>query len=107
MAKSKRQVKPALTPEEQENRLIAEAIDLAERKILDGTASPQIVVHYLKLGTAKAKLENEKLREENRLLKAKTANLESQKRSEEFYQKVLSAMRDYSGIDDGEIIDEY
>ena len=102
MAKSKRQVKPALTPEEQENRLIAEATDLAERKILDGTASPQIVVHYLKLGTA-----NEKLQEENRLLKAKTANLESQKRSEEFYQKVLAAMRDYSGIDDGEIIDEY
>ena len=45
MAKSKRQVKPALTPEEQENRLIAEATDLAERKILDGTASPKIVVH--------------------------------------------------------------
>ena len=101
MAKSKRQVKPALTPEEQENRLIAEATNLAERKILE------IVVHYLKLGTAKAKLENEKLQEENRLLKAKTANLESQKRSEEFYQKVLAAMRDYSGADDGDIIDEY
>lgn len=98
---------PASTPEARENQLIAEAVDLAEKQILNGTASPSVITHYLKLGSQRAQLEMEKLRQENELLKAKTEQIESQKRTEELYQEALNAMRLYSGNkpsepDDGE-----
>ena len=98
MAKAKRRP-PALTPEARENQLIAAATNLAEEQILNGTASNQIILHYLKLGSSKGRLENDKLREENKLLKAKTENLESQKRVEELYTEAVNAMRLYSGQD--------
>lgn len=97
MAKAKKRRPPALTPEARENQLIAEATDLAEEQILAGTASPSVIVHFLKLATVKAQLENEKLQEENRLLKAKTENIQSQAKIDELYQNAIDAMRDYSG----------
>ena len=99
MAKAKKRRPPALTPEARENQLIAAATNLAEEQILNGTASNQVIIHYLKLGSSKGRLENEKLREENKLLKAKTENLESQKRVEELYAEAVNAMRTYSGQD--------
>ncbi len=100
MAKAKKRRPPALTPEARENQLIAAATNLAEEQILNGTASNQIIIHYLKLGSSKGRLENDKLREENKLLKAKTENLESQKRVEELYAEAVNAMRTYSGRED-------
>lgn len=88
---------PAMTPEDRENQLISEAINLAERQILDGTASTQVIVHYLRLGSEKARLENDKLRAEKQLLEAKIENYKSRKRTEELYEKALDAMRTYSG----------
>ena len=100
MAKAKKRTAPALTPEARENQLIAAAIDLAEEKILDGTASSPIIVHYLKLGSTKAKLENEKLKEENKLLRARTEALESQKDIKKLYEDALAAMSEYRGNDE-------
>ena len=80
---STRRLRPALTPEARENQMISLAEDLAEKQLLDGTASSQVVTHYLKLGTMKYKLEMEKLREENELLKAKTEAIQSSARIEE------------------------
>lgn len=100
MAKAKKRRAPALTPEARENQLIAAAIDLAEEKILDGTASSTIIVHYLKLGSTKAKLENEKLKEENKLLRAKTEVIESQKDIKKLYRDALEAMSEYHGNDE-------
>lgn len=100
MAQAKKRRAPALTPEARENQLIAEAIDLAERQILEGKASSAIICHYLKLGSTKAKLENEKLQEENKLLRAKTEALESQKNVEKLYKDAIEAMTEYRGIDD-------
>lgn len=93
----KKKIRPALTPEARENQLISLATDLVEQRLLDGTASSQEVTHFLKLGSSKERLEREKLIEENKLLKAKTEALKSQKRVEELYMDALNAMRDYSG----------
>ena len=103
---STRKIRPALTPEARENQLISLAIDLAEQQLRDGTASSQVITHYLKLGSTKEKLEREKLKNENELLKAKTDNLASQKHVEELYENALRAMRSYgSGTIDED--DEY
>lgn len=87
---------PALTPEARENQLVFLATELAEKKLLDGTASPQIIVHYLKLGTMEKKLELERLKKENSLLDAKTEALKSAKKVEELYDEAIKAMRRYS-----------
>ncbi|WP_347256082.1 hypothetical protein [Anaerostipes sp. PC18] len=96
-SKSKR--RPALSPEARENQLISLAYDLAEERLSDKTASSQEVTHFLKLGSSKAQLEKEKLKQENALLAAKTESLESAKRVEELYDKALKAMKSYSGQD--------
>ena len=88
---------PALDPEARENQLISLAVNLAEEKLRDGTASNQLIVHYLKLGSTKERLEKEKLEKENELLKAKTEALESAKKSEEMYAKAIEAITRYSG----------
>ena len=92
-----RQLPPAGTPEARENQLISLAVDLAEKKLLDGTASSQILIHYLKLGSTRMELEKEKIRKENILLEAKAGAIESSKRTEELFQKALEAMREYGG----------
>lgn len=92
--------RPAISPEARENQLISLAVDLAEQQLRDGTASSQVITHYLKLGTTRERLEKEKLEEENKLLKAKTENLQSQKRVEDLYTKALNAMRKYAGQGD-------
>lgn len=91
--------RPALTPEARENQLIAYAVDLAEKQLREGTASSQVITHYLKLGSSKERLEREKLERENELLRAKAESLQSAQRSEEVYEKALQAMRSYSGQD--------
>lgn len=98
-------MRPALSPESRENQMIALAVDLAEQQLRDGTASSQVITHYLKLGTTKEKLEKEKLIEENKLLRAKTDNLRAQKDMAEVYANAIAAMKNYSGI--GSEPDEY
>jgi len=90
-------VRPALTPESRENQLIALSVDLAEKQLREGTASSQVITHFLKLGSTKNQLELEKIRHENALLEAKTQSLQSAKRVEELYENALNAMKDYSG----------
>lgn len=98
-------VRPASTPEARENQLIAAAYNLAAEQIYDKTASSQVITHFLKLGSTKERLEKEKLKSENELLKAKVEALESAKRTEEIYEAALKAMRSYNGSEDDE--DEY
>ena len=89
--------RPALTPEARENQMIALAVNLAEKQLQEGTASSQVITHFLKLGSTKERLEEEKLEEENKLLRAKTEKLKSAKKVEELYSEALNAMRRYSG----------
>ena len=95
---STRKIRRALTPEARENQLVSLAVDLAEQQLLDGTASSQVITHYLKLRTMKERLEREKLEKENELLKAKTESLQSAKNVEELYAKAIDAMKSYSGM---------
>lgn len=96
-SESSRKIRPAISPEARENQLINLAFDLVEQRLLDGTASSQETTHFLKQGTAKYRREIEKLEEENKLLRAKTENLQSQKHIEELYADALKAMTRYSG----------
>lgn len=87
----------AQTPEERENQLIAAAVDLAEKQIREGKASSQVITHYLKLGSSREKLEQEKLRGENSLLITKKELMESEARQESLIKDALEAMRSYTG----------
>ena len=92
-----KKLRPALTPETKENQMISLAMDLAEKQLIEGTASSQVISHFLKLGSTKERLEKEKLLEENKLLKARTEALQSAKRVEELYADAIAAMKRYSG----------
>lgn len=96
---------PALTPEDREDQLISLAIDLAEKKLLDGSASNQVITHYLKLGSTRERLEKEKLQKENELLRAKTESYHSMKNVEELYKNALHAIKVYKGEADDEYED--
>lgn len=89
--------RPALTPEARENQLISMAVDLAEKQLAEGTASSQVITHFLKLGSTKEKIEKEILEKQKELISAKTDALQSQKRIEELYTDAIAAMRRYSG----------
>lgn len=101
--RKRRNSRPALTPEAREDQLIALATNLAEQQMRDGTASSQVITHFLKLGSTKERIEKEILREQKEMIKAKTEALKSEKRVEELYAEALSAMRKYSGQ---EIVEE-
>lgn len=103
--KSKRRSPPAKTLEARENQLIALAVDLAEQQLSDGTASSQVITHFLKLGSSKDRIERENLKEKNKLLRAQTESLKSEKRIEELYEEALSAMKTYSGKEDDDVED--
>ena len=96
---------PARTPEEEENYMISIAVKAAEDQILSGKASSQLLTHYLKRATVKERLENEKLRNEIELLKAKTEAIESAKQTEELYRNAIKAMALYTGADEEEVVD--
>lgn len=93
---------PATTPQARENQMISLAFDLAERQLADGTASSQVITHYLKLATSREALEQEKLELEKTLLQARTDSIESAKKVEELYSNALNAMRAYQGKEDEE-----
>ena len=101
---SPRRIRPALTPEARENQLVALAVDLAEKQLLEGTASSQVITHYLKLGSTKERLEREILEKQKELIDAKTQNLQSIQRSEELMKEAIAAFTSYSGNGDS---DEY
>jgi hypothetical protein len=89
--------KPATTPEGRENEVVGLAIDLAEQQIRDGNASSQVITHFLKLGSSREQLEQQRLEHENELTRVKIEAIESQKRVEELYMQALAAMRSYAG----------
>lgn len=101
-----RRGRPADTPEGREKQLISKAVDLAERQIEDGTATSQVITHFLKLGSSRELLEQERLRGENEVLVAKVEQMAAGDRFEELTNKALDAMRGYSGQDYDEPIYE-
>lgn len=95
---------PGRTPEERENNLIGLAVDLAEKKLKDGTASSQLITLLINHATKKAALELEKLRSDTEVARAKVDFMRAQERDAEMYEKVLAAIKRYNGDDED---DEY
>lgn len=104
LPKSNKKIRPALSPEARENQLIALAVDLAEQQLIDGTASSQVITHFLKLGTTREELEKEKLKQENKVLEAKAKAIESSEEIKALYENAIKAIRNYAGNGDP---DEY
>ena len=88
---------PATTPESRENQLVALAVDLAEKQMREGTASAQVISHYLKMGSTRERLEQELAAEQIALKKAQRENMASAARVEELYGAAIDAMRSYAG----------
>jgi hypothetical protein len=91
--------RPATTLDGRENQMIALSVDLAEKQLREGTASAQVITHFLRLGTSRERLEQEKLKMENELLQTRAEAIASAGRVEELYGKALDAMRSYAGQD--------
>lgn len=90
-------IRPALSQEAQENQMIAMAMNLAEKQLREGTASSQVITHFLKLGSTREKIEKELLKKQELMLDAKTEALQSSKQAEELYLNAIEAMRLYAG----------
>ena len=95
-----RKIRPASSPEARENQLVSLAVDLAEKQRLEGTASSQVITHYLRLGSTKERIEMEMKEKQKELIEAKTQAIQSAQRVEELYTNALNAMRNYSGQGD-------
>lgn len=95
-----RESAPGRTLEARENQLILLATNLAEQWLRDGTAPAQVVSHYLKLGSTRERLEQERIRHENELASAKSEKIRSDRQSAEMLEEALKAFRSYSGRDE-------
>lgn len=96
------------TSEGKESQLINLAMKLAEKKLRDGTASSQIITHFLSLATAKTQLEAEKLKADVKLSSAKVDKIKSDRDMKNIYEQVIDAMKKYQGdAEDDEYEDEY
>lgn len=95
-----RRDRPALSPEDREQQLIAKAERLAEQKLEDGTASPQIIVHYLRLATERERLDREALRTDVELKKAKIESLQLASEIKTMYEEAMTMFKRYSGVED-------
>lgn len=96
--KPKKEFAPAITPEGRENELISLAVDLAEQQLREGTASSQVISHFLKLGSEKGRIEKEILEKQKDLIVAKTKAISDSERLDVLYSEAINAIRSYSGM---------
>lgn len=87
----------ATTMEGRENELIALAYDAAEKRIRSGKASSQEIVHFLRLGSTKERLEQKVLAADKALKEAKVKAIEESAHTDELYTQAIEAMKRYSG----------
>lgn len=88
---------PALSPESKENQLISLAVSLAEKQLREGTASSQVITHFLKLGTVKEQVELEKTKAELELMKVKAESIRAGEEQNVMYKAAIDAMMLYQG----------
>jgi hypothetical protein len=91
---------PASTPKDREQQMIAYADALAEKQLREGTASSQVISHFLKLGSSRDQLEQEKIRHENLRLEAQVAEIQSRAKAEDMMRDLLDHMKLYMGVED-------
>ena len=105
MANARRRA-PAISDEGREAQLASLAMDLAEKQLRDGSASPSVITHFLKVASTEGRTNMRILNKQASLIDAKTENLQGTKRIEDLYESAMSAWRRYAGHKDEEIIDE-
>jgi len=93
-------LRPALTPDAEEQKCINLAVNLAKKQLIEGTASSQVITHYLKLASSRERYEQELLAKKIELAQAKTDLIASEARQEELYKQAMAAFRLYRGEDD-------
>lgn len=104
---SKPRMAPATTPEGREQQMVSLAFDLAQAQLEDGTASAQVITHFLKFGSSQNALEKEKLRKENLLMQARVDQISAASQNSELYMEAINMMKVYTGEDPEEQSDEY
>ncbi len=104
---SKPRMAPATTPEGREQQMVSLAFDLAQSQLEDGTASAQVITHFLKFGSSQNALEKEKLRKENLLMQARVDHISASAQNSELYQEAINMMKVYTGEDPEDQTDEY
>ena len=87
---------PALTPEAREKQLTALAVDLAEKQLREGTASPSVINHFLKIASQRETLEREILQKQAVLIQAKAKDFDREREHEEIAKQAIEAMSAYS-----------
>lgn len=87
----------ALSPDARENQLINLAMNTAEERMRNGTASSQEIVHFLKLGSSLAQLQKKEIEQRVELDKAKIKAYESAEEYKKLYEDAIAAMRSYQG----------
>lgn len=100
-----REFPPAQTLEQKEEQMVLLAMERAEEEIRKGTASSQVLTHYLKIGSTKERLEKQILGEQKKLIIAKTDQIESQKKVEELFSNAIAAFTRYSPSEDDDIVE--
>lgn len=90
-------VPPSTSCEEREAQMVAMAMDVAERQLREGTISSQTLTYILKLGSRDHELELEKLRWENKVLKARVNAYEAAQATEKRYREAIEAVLGYQG----------
>lgn len=101
MAKKKGKA-PSLSPAGREQYMVSIAEKLAEEQILDGTASSQVLSHYLKLGTKREELERAHIEYKNELLKAKADVIQQNNETQSLYKEAMQMFKRYQGGGDSE-----
>lgn len=94
--------RPAISPDARERQLTALAVDLAEQQLRDGTASSQVITHFLKLATRREEIEREILEKQRDLIVAKTDQIHDQKRTDELFREAIEAIKGYQGHGDSD-----
>ena len=97
LTEAQKRTGPAMSAEAREGQMIALAVDLAEKQLMEGTASSQVICHYLKLATTRERIEKEILLKQRDMIEEKTKTLKSQQRSEELFGDAIKAFREYAG----------
>lgn len=92
--------KPAIDPESREKQLVNKAMLLAEQQLDDGTASPSVITHFLKIGASNMEAETEILRSQAALYKAKAEALMNQSDAKDLAEKAIEAMQNYKSSND-------
>ena len=95
-----------MSVEAHQNQMISLANKCAEEQLRKGTASSQIICHYLKMGSERERLAVEQAKADLELTKAKTKAIESSERMDEMFTKALKVFSSYRGETDGEEDDE-